>query len=107
MDQILFNKTAGFVNELLSERERQFLLWGDQRHPDGTGGGFQHEMAELATEACELAVELERLAWSDILLEEVYEALAEDDPTKLREELIQAAAVAAAWIYDIDRRAAE
>ena len=42
-----------------------------------------------------------------ILLEEVYEALTEaaaGDLDKLEEELIQSAAVIAAWIYDIRRR---
>jgi hypothetical protein len=34
----------------------------------------------------------------------VAEALAEDDPTLLRAELIQVAAVAVAWVEAIDRR---
>ncbi|MEY9934267.1 hypothetical protein ABH926_008932 [Catenulispora sp. GP43] len=39
-----------------------------------------------------------------MLLEEVYEALAEVDPAALRAELVQVAAVAAAWVEDIDSR---
>lgn len=46
-------------------------------------------------------------AWDGILLEEVYEAMAEDDPAKLRAELVQVAAVACAWVQAIDRRALE
>lgn len=46
-------------------------------------------------------------AWDGILLEEVYEALAESDPAKLRAELIQVAAVAVAWVQAIDRRGEE
>jgi hypothetical protein len=42
--------------------------------------------------------------WALILLEEVYEALAEADPARLRTELIQAGAVIAAWVSDLDRR---
>jgi hypothetical protein len=34
----------------------------------------------------------------------VEEAFAESDPTKLRAELIQVAAICAAWIHDIDQR---
>lgn len=44
------------------------------------------------------------IAWDGILLEEIYEALAEEDPARLREELIQAGAVIAQWIKAIDRR---
>jgi hypothetical protein len=44
------------------------------------------------------------LTWDGILLEEVYEALAEADPVKLREELVQVAAVAASWVVALDRR---
>ncbi len=43
--------------------------------------------------------------WKTILLEEVAEAFAENDPATLRRELVQVAAVAAAWIEAIDRRA--
>lgn len=42
-----------------------------------------------------------------MLLEEVFEAMAEDGPSALRTELVQVAvvaAVAAAWIEDIDSR---
>jgi len=43
--------------------------------------------------------------WWLILREEVFEAAAEDDPAKLREELIQVAAVALKMIDAIDRPA--
>lgn len=42
--------------------------------------------------------------WRTILAEEVYEAFAETDPARLRHELVQVAAVAAAWVEDIDSR---
>jgi hypothetical protein len=44
--------------------------------------------------------------WKHILREEFLEAMAEEDPEQLREELVQVAAVAVAWIEAIDRRAA-
>ena len=44
-------------------------------------------------------------SWDAILLEEVFEALAESDPVRRRAELVQVAAVAAAEIEAIDRAA--
>lgn len=41
------------------------------------------------------------------MCDEFYEAMAERDPAKLRAELLQVSAVAAAWVESIDRRAAE
>lgn len=46
------------------------------------------------------------VTWRDILHEEVCEAFAETDPVKLREELIQVAAVAVAWVETLERRIA-
>jgi hypothetical protein len=43
------------------------------------------------------------VTWAHILTEEFYEALAEADPEKLREELVQVAAVAVAWVECLDR----
>jgi hypothetical protein len=42
--------------------------------------------------------------WSAILLEEVFEAMAEDDPERLQKELVQVAAVAVAWIEALNQR---
>jgi hypothetical protein len=41
--------------------------------------------------------------WANILLEEVYEAFAETDPEKQREEMIQVAAVAVQIIEFLDK----
>ena len=45
------------------------------------------------------------MTFRPVLLEEVSEALAEDDPARLREELLQVAGVAVLWIEALDRRA--
>ena len=106
------------------EREAQDRKWGEQNHPDLD----PHDIAFVTRDV--YAVRAERwkqintqragsgcevkgrnpaascTAWDGVLLEEVYEALAEDDPAKLRAELIQVAAVAQAWAEAIDRRAA-
>ena len=44
-----------------------------------------------------------RATWSSVLMEEVCEALAEDDPRAMRAELIQVAAVVVRMVAQIDR----
>lgn len=111
------------LGEVLDERRRQDEKWGEQNHPDGTGEhsmplsrivfhrpaapGGRHcasELALLAKEATDRAARAGMVTWTDILLEEVFEALAEDDSDKLRTELVQIAAVATQWVEAIDRR---
>jgi hypothetical protein len=89
--------------DVAAERARQDDKWGEQDHPDGTGA-FKPE-ADAARERCERLFASGHPMWWPILLEEVYEALAEEAPIKLREELIPVAAVAVAWVEAIDRRA--
>lgn len=103
-----------FAREITRERLRQLETFGDQRHPDLDPQSY------TATDRESYALEAQRwqrlnalrardgrTAWDGILLEEVYEALGEDDPAKLRTELVQTAAVIAAWISDLDRRPTE
>jgi len=90
--------------EIQAERDAQDSKWGEQNHPDGTGGGNSLAAAAGARMACQLAAADGTLTWRDVMREEVGEAFAETDPAKLRTELIQVAAVAAAWVEAIDRR---
>lgn len=96
--------TAGLV---VRERLAQDARWGEQNHPDGTG---LHHYAKWAAEDakidCEMARNMGRMTWKDILNEEVAEAFAESDEGRLVEELIQVAAVAQCWIESIRRRQA-
>ena len=92
--------------EVLEERRRQDAKWGEQSHPDGTGLNYAEGNARERRRLCEEAFAAGRGTWRHILLEEVYEALAETDPAALRTELIQVAAVAVAWAEAIDRRGA-
>lgn len=104
------------VRDVEAERDRQDAKWGEQNHPDGTGehstplmrityserpAAHLRERAKMSTD---LAARRGLVTWTDILLEEVFEALAEEDPAMLRKELIQVAAVAAQWAEAIDRR---
>ncbi|MCX5229707.1 hypothetical protein [Streptomyces sp. NBC_00233] len=97
---------ARFVGALDDERQAQLAKWGEQKHPDGAGRAGYIEKAGIARDAClmDALVNDGGPRWSLILLEEVYEALAEEDLVRLRAELVQVAAVAAAWVRDIDTR---
>jgi hypothetical protein len=98
------------IAEIKDERARQDNKWGEQNHPDGTGSYFEflninfQELAEYARETCDRRHHSGEGTWSDILLEEVFEAMAEEDTKKLRKELVESAAVIVAWIEAIDRR---
>lgn len=114
---------AAVLSEIAEERARQDAKWGEQNHPDldphDLDTVIRNEYAfradrwkeindRRAGEGCEVKYRSPAApctAWDGVLLEEVYEALAEDDQAKLRAELIQVAAVAVAWVEAIDRRA--
>lgn len=114
--------TSVVLSDIAAERARQDAKWGEQNHPDGTGPGTATEafgitmpytrfdfwsfpeLCEHFREFCQANFAQQRGTWADVLLEEVFEALAEDDPALLRAELVQVAAVAAAWVEAIDRR---
>ncbi|ROP78300.1 hypothetical protein EDF18_0946 [Frigoribacterium sp. PhB107] len=111
------------ANEVLTERDRQDAKWGEQNHPDGTGkyvqpfifphsgsrftgNDFALLVARIFTGETDAAATGGQVTWRHILAEEVFEAIAEADPVKLRAELIQVAAVAQQWVQAIDRRGA-
>lgn len=104
--------------EVAQERGRQDEKWGEQNHPihwplDGARSHliYKARADEWKTiNAARVRWATERGAprgfncsWDGILLEEVYEALAEGDPAKIRAEAIQAAAVLVAMIECVDR----
>ena len=106
--------------EVDAERRAQDAKWGEQNHPDGTGDqallpylptsepsgrATYGTLAYRARQECDARHRAGTGTFADILLEEVGEALAEDDPARLRAELVQVAAVAVAWAEAIDRRA--
>lgn len=117
-----------FAEDIDAERQRQLAKWGEQHHPDiesrdipivthhyyaSRADIWKQVNTERATPStggrCVTCPDSANglhthTAWDGILLEEVYEALAESDPATLRAELVQVAAVCAAWIADIDSR---
>lgn len=105
--------TSGRVPaEISAERARQEARWGRQDHPWHPPGlsaeSARHELRiPSSTEAKDYVAALADyglLSWSAILLEEIAEAVDEDDETIARRELVQVAAVAVAAVEAIDRR---
>lgn len=116
------NHTRIVLTEVGDERERQEKKWGQQNHPSIISPGpeiplpvkdtFQRYGLDASDAAgfkrvTDVAAEDGNLTYADILMEEVAEAIeaAVESEELLREELIQVAAVAVAWIEAIDRRA--
>lgn len=94
----------GIVDEVFAERERQVEQWGDGMPPLGTHRDFTH-LANYYRALCQRKNADGDVTMADVLLEEVFEALAEEDPAKARDELIQVGAVVFKMIEGIDRGA--
>lgn len=92
------------TGEVAAECQRQVELWGEQNHPDGTALSEDASLAEDVKRLNDMFVATGNLTWRDILWEEVREAFAESDRDRLREELVQVAAVAVSWVNALDRR---
>ena len=108
-------QTLGILAEVVDERVRQDAKWGEQNHPNGTGpyvvwtlGGriTAQVMAARARDMCQEAARRGECTWLLIALEEMAEAFAEDDPYRVRQEVLQLVAVGVSWIEAIDRAAA-
>lgn len=102
----------GVAVEIIAERGRQDAKWGAPHDvANGTGtaqtllGHTFDELARMLQAAVDRAAEMHESTMAAVLLEEVFEALAESDDAKLRAELVQVAAVAAKWVQIIDARA--
>jgi hypothetical protein len=110
--------TRTVLAELEQERRNQDAKWGEQNHPvrwpESTYEDRLHYLAQAElwkkrnAERVRLANEAgatpdRNCSWDGILLEEVYEALAEGDPAAIRAELVQAGAVIVAMIESLDR----
>lgn len=112
--EVRLNSLSWILGEIAEERIAQHAKWGEQNLPDGTGEGQNRwrlvdpksakSEADFFKQECERKAARGTLTFADVLLEEVYEALAEKHPAALRAELVQVAAVAAQWIEAIDRR---
>jgi len=89
-DVAMTAETALVLSDVNHERRRQVRKWGEQHHDD----------------AWWCVIEMEELGE---VAKEVFDgySLGSNDPNyvaRLREELVQVAAVAVAWVEDIDSR---
>lgn len=94
---------AMVFNSVNAERDRQEAKWGSQSWDNGTTEDYRW-IADAYRDNCEAAFKAGELTWHDILLEEVFEAMGEEDVDRLEMELVQAIAVAVNWIEDIRRK---
>lgn len=124
--RVLNSALFDVAQEARLEALRSIGKHGDQAHlPDGTGPdsyplvvypGIPYLMDDLQASSLASFATYDTKAhsqneggdgtvtWWHILREEVFEAAAEEDPDKLRAELVQVAAVALKWAEAIDRR---
>lgn len=90
-------------DEVYREREAQLAQWGNKSLPLGFGGHANRVASDQLRKECDEADKHGELTHRHILLEEFYEALAESDPAKARDELIQVGACVIKAIQQIDR----
>lgn len=103
-------ETDRVLAQIYAERKRQEQLWGEQNHPLLNASNLSKVFAgraEAWKECNQDRVRQGDLSWDGILLEEIYEALAERNPMAMRAELVQAAAVIVNMIECIDRQAGQ
>ena len=110
MTTVRGGKLPPVFQEIAEEMKRQDGKWGEQNHPM-----LGKNLIDVKGRTCpskdvlEAQLRNSRLRngckpnWFDILLEAICGAFLEEEPEKQREEMIQAAAVAAAVIEYLDR----
>lgn len=103
VDAIWGNQVRYVLDHVFMERGRQESKWGEQNHADGTGRPDDSAVADRYRAITDFNAKQGHVTYRDILLEEVFEAIAESDKEKLKTELIQVAAVAVAWVEKLIR----
>ncbi|MFJ5103198.1 hypothetical protein [Streptomyces sp. NPDC088554] len=96
-------RQARILDDVRRERDAQDARFGVQDLPDGTHDVFR-SLANQHRDNCDAAFKGGNGTYRHVFLEEVFEAVAETDPVRLRAELIQAIAVGVKWVEGIDRR---
>lgn len=111
-------QTLEVLRDVRAERARQFAAYGTNENlEDGTGPDVQwlpniHHEAVATEVALQFRHEYEHYkaegdglpTWRHLVTEEVAESFVETDPVRLREELIQVAALCVSWVEKIDAR---
>lgn len=82
---------------VVDEHDRQQQKHGPQNYPGGNGSDGLWVIMDQVRTLCSIKTSMGTVTWSEVLLEETLESLAETDPVKLERELVQVATVALAW----------
>jgi len=91
--------------EVLGERAKQDRKWGEQNHGSvHLGSQGMIASADRARKLCDQLAACGQIAWEDVAIEELAEAIEATSDLERRKELVQCAAVLVAWIECIDRR---
>lgn len=101
--------TERVLQEILAVRTDQDTTWGRENLPNGTGpllmvmGRRAGAWAALLRQDRQAADVRGNTTWVDLALEQLLTAVAQDDPVKLRTELVQLAVDITGQIECIDR----
>jgi hypothetical protein len=122
-----YQRQENVLEAIREERRRQDARWGEQNHPSiclvsAAEGRIlpitsSFDVAKVcmdleipfdlrAKRACDARAAAGTVTWAHIAVEELSEAVCSVTDAERRKELVQLAAVVAAWIECIDRRAA-
>lgn len=108
--------TTTVLNDVRNERREQYRRYGTNDNlQDGTGpntrwlGPYTGAPAnlieaDLRADYEDYEEETGNPTWVHLVREEMAEAFCEDDPARLRDELIQIAALCVAWVEKLDAR---
>ena len=100
-EQNILNECNHIFQEILIERKRQKQKWEEQNLKSGCNKKKYKLLSDYFKIVYETNVKIKQVSWADILLKEIYEALAEDDTVKIKKELIQSAAIIIAMILNL------
>lgn len=110
-------QTTRVLNDVRAERARQFARYGNNDDLlDGTGQAWLQPFSSASSREAERGFRDDyemrerwhgKPTWVRLVREEVAEAFQETDPARLREELVQVAALAVSWIEKLDARKTE
>jgi hypothetical protein len=91
-------------SEIVQERMRQHEKWGEQNHPMLNIPFTREAMRNNMKAYKAINDNGKNPSWFSILMEEVYESFAENEPEKIRAEMLQTSAVAVQIIEYLDRQ---
>lgn len=97
---------APVLGDVWAEQVRQIVKFGEQRREDGADPMTYGPIAARSRENFQNAEANGGATWHLALNGPFFESVSRTDPAALRASLVDLAAVACAWIEDIDSRAA-